>query len=306
VELIVRSRIPLLRDQRGVAYVELLIAFMPFFVLVLGLTQLALLGQAHLAVRHAANAAVRSAVVVIDDDPARYGGTARRTLDPIGGRGGGGSDGFFSLIGAPISMPRRGDARSRDIRLAAYVPLLAISPGRQQIMSRLQRANVERAVGTGGLGRAAFGMLYVLGSTGVVFGEGRGPVQYAEGDDVRVRVTHAYPCLVPLASRLLCDNWLELQSGVPITGSRDLVDRIQRGSSSAADIRAILAAQRRMSAQRERLQGAREPLADLDQAEVPGLLWTTIANGTRFRMLTAEASLPLQSAPYPYQSERPR
>ncbi|MDQ3031893.1 MAG: pilus assembly protein [Myxococcota bacterium] len=291
----------LLRDQCGVAYVEFLIAFMPLFVLVLGLTQLALLGQAHLAVRHAANAAVRSAVVVIDDDPARYGGTPRRSLDPINGSAGG-SSGFLASIGA-ASVPRRGDARSRDIRMAAYVPLLAIAPGRQQLVSSDGRRTIQRAVGTNELGRAAFGLLYVLGSTGVVFGEGRGPVQYAEGDDVRVRVTHAYPCLVPLASRLLCDSYLELRTGAPITSGRALIDRIRQGHSSVEDLRAILAAERRVQDQRARLQRARGPLEDLEQAELAGLLWATVATGTRFRMLTAEASLPLQSAPYPYQSE---
>ncbi|AKF05221.1 hypothetical protein [Sandaracinus amylolyticus] len=291
----------LARDTRGVAYTEFLIAFMPFFALVLGLTQLALLGQAHLAVRHAANAAVRSAVVVVDDDPARYGEQPRRELDPRA-RGGGGSNGLLRMIGA-TGISRRGDARTRDIRLAAYVPLLAISPARSQIFSSSQRQSIQRAVGTGDLSRAGFGMLYVLGASGVIVGERGRTTRYAQGDDVTVRVTHAYPCLVPLASRLLCDNWLELQSGIPITTSRDLLDRLRGGVAGPDDIREIMAAQRRVRAQRDRLRDSRDPLRDLDEAELAGLLWTTVATGTRFRLLTAEATLPLHSAPYPYQSE---
>jgi hypothetical protein len=288
-------------DERGVAYTEFLIAFMPLLIFVLGITQLALIAQASLAVQHAANAAVRSAVVVLDDDPARYDGTPRRSLDQDG-RGSGGSSGVLSFIGAPGGLPRRGDARTRDIRLAAYVPLLAIAPGRQQILSTRQRRTVQGAVGTADLGRSAFGLLYVLGSTGVVVGTG-GRVRFGEGEDVTVRVTHAYPCLVPLAARVLCDSFIELQTGMPIATTQDLLERIRSGVNSAADLRAIAAAQERVRLQRGRLSDARPGVRDLRSAEVPELLWATVANGTRFRVITADATLPIHAAPYPYQSE---
>lgn len=288
----------LVEDCRGVAYTEFLIAFLPFFVLVLGITQLALLGAAHLAVRHAANAAVRSAVVLIDDDPARYEGEPRRVLDPNGR----GSSSSSSILG--ISLPaRRGDGRTRDIRMAAYVPLIGIAPSWNQIISSDQRLSIGRALGTSSLTRAGTGALYVLGATGVIIGQRGRTTRFAEGDDVTVRVTHAYPCLVPLASRVLCDNWIELQSGLPITMSRELAERVRAGVSTPEDIRAVLAAQSRVRDQSDRLEAASDPLEDLEHAELSGLLWATVATGTRFRVLTSESTLPLHSAPYPYQSE---
>jgi Flp pilus assembly protein TadG len=65
------------RDCRGVVMLEFLVAFVPVLVLFLGVLQLALLAVAQLAVQHAAIAGARSASVVLDDDPAAYGGEAR-------------------------------------------------------------------------------------------------------------------------------------------------------------------------------------------------------------------------------------
>ncbi len=67
----------LVRDRRGAAYVEFLIAIVPFFLFVTCVLQGALLQLGHLVTERAADAAARSAVVVLDDDPARYGGAGR-------------------------------------------------------------------------------------------------------------------------------------------------------------------------------------------------------------------------------------
>ena len=67
------SRRSLARDARGVVLLEFVIALLPVLVLFLSALQLALLGAARLVVEHAAIAAARSAAVVLDDDPARYG-----------------------------------------------------------------------------------------------------------------------------------------------------------------------------------------------------------------------------------------
>ncbi|HTE52004.1 MAG TPA: hypothetical protein VK698_14215 [Kofleriaceae bacterium] len=71
-------------DRRGAAYVEFLIAIVPFFLFVLCVLQGALLQLGHLVTERAADAAARSAVVVLDDDPQRYGGAARNS--PTGAR----------------------------------------------------------------------------------------------------------------------------------------------------------------------------------------------------------------------------
>ncbi len=300
-------------DTSGVVYVELLISILPVFTMWLGIAQLALLGQASLAVRHSANAAARSAVVVLDDDPRGYGDTPRRRLD-TSGRGGGGSTGFLDALGGSLGIARRGDARTRDIRLAAYVPLIGIAPSSGQIFSRAQSRSLRAAVGTSSLSRAAFGALYVMSATGVTFHGGmpgsmlpwsgnEHQTRFAPGSAVTVRVTHAFPCLVPIASRFLCDTWIELQTGVPITGLQDLIARIRQGTSTVEDLRAIMRAQEQMREQRRRLDDSSDELEALGEAEIPGTMWLTAANGTRFRLLSARATLPLQSAPYPYQSE---
>lgn len=62
-------------ETRGAVYVEFLIAFMPLFSFFLCLVQLAMLQTANLIVKHAAVVAARAAVVILPDDPDRYGGT---------------------------------------------------------------------------------------------------------------------------------------------------------------------------------------------------------------------------------------
>jgi Flp pilus assembly protein TadG len=61
-----------MRDQRGVVYVETLIAFLPVFLFFLGTLQIADLSAAHIIVRHAATVAARAAVVVMPDDGRHY------------------------------------------------------------------------------------------------------------------------------------------------------------------------------------------------------------------------------------------
>ena len=65
-----------LRSERGAVYVEFLIAFLPLFSFFLCLVQLAMLQTANLIVKHAAVVATRAAVVILPDDPQKYGGVA--------------------------------------------------------------------------------------------------------------------------------------------------------------------------------------------------------------------------------------
>ena len=62
------------RDQRGVVFVEFLIAFLPVYTFFLCLIQLGLLFSVRLITEHAAVNAARAAAVVIGDDPRRYNG----------------------------------------------------------------------------------------------------------------------------------------------------------------------------------------------------------------------------------------
>jgi hypothetical protein len=53
----------------GSAYIETLLVFPTLLLLITGIAQMTLIWGGELAVKHSANAAVRAAVVVLDDDP---------------------------------------------------------------------------------------------------------------------------------------------------------------------------------------------------------------------------------------------
>jgi|GEM_PF-5338389 len=61
-----------MKDQRGVVYLETLVAFLPVFLFFLATLQIADLSAAHIIVRHAATVAARAAVVVLPDDGRYY------------------------------------------------------------------------------------------------------------------------------------------------------------------------------------------------------------------------------------------
>jgi hypothetical protein len=73
-------------ERRGSTYVEFLIVIVPFTMFVLCVLQTALLEFADLVVERSANAAARSAAVVLDDDPRFYQGEARNTMTAGGAR----------------------------------------------------------------------------------------------------------------------------------------------------------------------------------------------------------------------------
>ncbi|MDD9966743.1 MAG: hypothetical protein OXR73_10980 [Myxococcales bacterium] len=72
-------------DQRGVIYVETLVAFLPIFVFFLGALQVADESAAHLIVKHASTAAARAAVVVLPDDGAYYGDPDNQLINQFSG-----------------------------------------------------------------------------------------------------------------------------------------------------------------------------------------------------------------------------
>jgi hypothetical protein len=72
--------IAIARDRRGSTYVEFLIVVVPFCLFVVCVLQTALLEFADLVVERSANAAARSAVVVLDDDPRYYQGEPRNKV----------------------------------------------------------------------------------------------------------------------------------------------------------------------------------------------------------------------------------
>jgi hypothetical protein len=63
---------PLRFGSHGAIYVEFLIAFLPLFIFFMCLLQMAGLHLGKLNTLHSAETAVRAAIVVLPDDPARY------------------------------------------------------------------------------------------------------------------------------------------------------------------------------------------------------------------------------------------
>ncbi len=174
------------RTERGAIHVEFLVVFLPLLALILCLVQLALIYVGKAVTQRAANAAVRAAVVVLDDDPRWYGGAPRNVAT---------------------------GARAEAIRQAAVIPLAALSAA---------SGTVERAVGLGedGLGDA---LASADRATTVRFPDG---VSVGLEADVTVEVTHRFACGVPLGRWVLCarggGRYIELhqQATLPNQGAR--------------------------------------------------------------------------------------
>jgi hypothetical protein len=208
-------------DQRGVVMIEFLIAFVPTFVLFLGVVQLALLSAARLVVQHAAVAGARSAVVVLDDDPRLYGGTACGRLTGKARSDDARAYGdFVRKLGmsedAPVSAtPALGGPRMATIVRAVHSVLAAIAPDpefAQRVLSKEQPASVEQALGSSASSRLAFGLgVYLPIVTAVTFPVAPGSRELNEGlvphdGNLTLRVTHLVPCAVPIADVLMCQR----------------------------------------------------------------------------------------------------
>lgn len=275
------------RDARGVVYVEFLLAFFPLFLLFLGICQLALLASARLVVQHAAQAAVRSAVVILDEDPEAFGGAARGDLSEgraetsaetvLFGLGlpvarteqalqaeSAPSGGIFSAVAqvmAPVGK-RQGGARMAAIRAAAYLPLLALSP-RPGALQGPGAQSLGESLPADFTSRMQFGLDFLRAASVVTLHDGpeRKALAVEPVDShahIAVRVTYLFPCGVPVARVLACRTLKALLSDA-------------QGSSLAQ--RLVL-------------------------AETLGVLDALAEANSRFVTFEAEATLPNQGARY--------
>jgi hypothetical protein len=238
---------------------EFIIAFPPLLLVFLGVIQLALLAAADLVVRHAAVEGVRSAAVVLDDNPQYYGGAQRLQLaDGAGGDG----------------------PRMAAVRHAVHARLAAIAPGWGWLLHLFglgSAPTVATAIGESASRATAGSSGYLPMSTAVVFPIAPGSPELqetavAEGTLV-LRVVHLTPCAVPVVAMLLCDE---------LTWDAERTQLVVDGGDSSVE----------------------RALADLRHA--PAAEWQPLLArpSLRFALLLAEASLPAQSAPYRYVSER--
>ena len=219
-----RSRSPSLSvfaDQRGVIFVEFLIAFVPLWAFFLCIVQLAFVARADLMVRHAADSAARSAVVVLPDDPNEYGGEPEmsvgrnpvtesdigRALDRVGSALR--SEPTASSVAAVFfdeTVANLGRSRLNTIRLAAHVPLMPLAPTN---VGGDSRPSIAKAIGDER--KLVSALYYQPFALAVTFPGQQGEV--VTGSEITVRVTYSYQCTVPLARRILCQAFRDLAGG---------------------------------------------------------------------------------------------
>ena len=299
-----RSEEAPLAPEAGAAYVEFLIAFIPLFIMFLGMVQMALMYAGDLVVQHAASRAARAAVVVLDDDPRYYDGAPRRQLSRSGfsssedglsailslfGAGSGGGGGGPGAMGGP---------RLATIRRAASLPLASISPSMQQLV---RADSVMTAIGSPET-RAATGVfVYNDSAMGVTFPTSPGGTSYSEsfrhGQQVTTRVTYLFHCGVPLASRMMCDTYPTIRLGPAAAMIEGIVRDAASGSLSWEAAAERL---RRVDESRRRHERDEDAIGELETAGASDLMYLTWATGSRFKVMRGEATMPLQSARYEY------
>ena len=210
-------RCRLLEDTSGVVFLEFLMAVTPLWTFAACTFQLALIAHASLIVRHSADAAARSAAVVLPDDPAEYGGEPQMSvarhrvelagfLDSLprsipGSTGRSGVESNHASGRGPVA--HLGRSRLNTIRLAAHVPLLPLAGS---LPFGMGNASFEGALSSPE--SLASALLYQPLAVAVTFPGIEGDL--ATGPEVTVRVTYAFECRVPLARALLCRAFVDL------------------------------------------------------------------------------------------------
>ncbi|MEM7437415.1 MAG: hypothetical protein AAF436_19845, partial [Myxococcota bacterium] len=198
-------------DARGAIYFEFLLVTVPLWVAFLCLVQLALLAHANLLVKHASEAAARSASVVLPDDPHEYGGEPEMSLARGSVDGASllstlealsrvATDATVPLGQSKVAFANVGRSRLNTIRLAAHVPLIPLAPS---TLLGSRPPEVRTALASS---RSLLGSLYYQPfAVAVTFPRVR--EDEASGPEITVRVSYAFACRVPLARRLLCASF---------------------------------------------------------------------------------------------------
>ncbi|MCB9707203.1 MAG: pilus assembly protein [Myxococcales bacterium] len=197
----------------GVAYVEFLLVFIPIFLLFMGVAQLGLLFGARLLVHHAANRAVRSAVVVLDDTPRYYGneprgyvsGPALATSQLAA---------LLSRMGFQVSTAQQPMlSRRATIEAAAALPLVPLAPrGLTTLGGSLESKGLSQSVAYT-LNALSLDIPVVPKTT---------PLGSVASTLVTVLVSYRYACGVPIAGKLVCPSGskvLQARASLPVAGA---------------------------------------------------------------------------------------
>jgi hypothetical protein len=296
---------------RGVIYVEVLIAIIPVLIFFFGLLQLALLYTARLVVRNAAQRAVRSAVVVLEDDPARFDDTAQGEItyhDPSSTSGGSTQQflqGIGDLLGVqlPIADVQRmlsseAGPRLAAIQRAAYMPLATLAPPPAALLETFGVSAEGLGSGKSNLMQFVVGLLlYNRAAAMVTLRKPDGSVANCVGptEEVTVRVTYLYFCTMPIASNIMCDSLLKL------SGLDQLDDAAKNAyeAVSGGGLEAVQQVKHSLQADLQRISDSVGGLSrELQYAASPELLLPFLFSRARFTLLSAEATLPNQGALY--------
>jgi hypothetical protein len=315
----------LTRDTGGAVYVEFLLAFIPLFFMFLGMLQMGLLYGASLVVQHSSNVAVRAAMVVMDDVPSRYDGEERRQVDADASGFGGVVDTLGSALGSILggggggSVAWTGGARLASVEFAAGMPLLPLSPSLASLARTPENETVRAALGLRGMdtpeARMGWGLLYNRMALAVTFPEQPGGSSYAtefsaptdEGDGgaVTARVTYLYNCQIPLANRLMCDDLFYIRFGFSPGAVAGLAGAFARGEMTYDQFQDALNSMEQRDQRRSRWQPRMNEIGNRVNvlATVAGLSGLLGGPTPRFVPITAEATMPMQSAGYCYDGD---
>lgn len=300
-----RNAASLRRDTSGAVYVEFLVAFIPFFIMVLGMIQEALMYSAHLVVQHSAASAARAAIVVFPDCDHRYGGARMNDVNG-GGRWTGGATALGALFGASLGSvglpgfgPAQGGARLDAVRFAASFPLVAASPSldelmhdrdprRQSLIDAIGGANspaVRLALGAFAYNSAALSVTFPDAPRGSNFRD-----RFGGRDGVTARVSYLYHCGVPIVSKMACDDLPQLLTGVPIRQMQDLARAARSGN-----LQQIQTNLNTVQLARQRLSDARPGQQEFSHAGLTGASMLLMGfTGGNFSLIRAEVTLPNQ------------
>jgi hypothetical protein len=259
--------------------VETLLAFIPLLTLFLGIVQYTLLAAAQLVVQHAAVAGARSASVVLDDDPARYEDVERLVIDNGGARDDGASRDLLAVGDALLNaVPEVPSVAGLAAAIQGYGPRMALV--RNAVYAKLAAIVPARAL-------AAF-----AGAPGssVLDALGRSPALRLAQAPLYLPITTAitFP-RAPRSSSVFEDR---------VDATELLTIRVTHITTCTIPLVARL-----MCRSLEDLRGG-EHAAELSRAPGAALQETLVEHGMRAVILQAEASMPLQDAPYRYASQR--
>ena len=175
------------------------------------------------------------------------------------------------------------------IRFAAIMRMLPFSPNPQSIAPQFLRGALD---GLGTAGWIAGAAAYSYGATAVTFPEApdseknRASLSWSDNEDVTVRVSYLAHCGIPIARFFMCDSGHSLFLG------KDL-DFYRR------DFKGMVAANKRVTDSKKTIA------SNMSQGVGNRTFFLALLfSGERFMVLSADATLPLNSAPYAYQEKK--